>query len=176
VQQLRRDGYLHESAPHLSLVRREDLFGKWQAAAMRRVKEAPMRFLLSGSQRIELRRMLRRDRACLALFAAAEALKLGFVHGIPPHIYVPRLDPESIAAWKNIIPAEPSEVPDLILRQAPAPHSVFRGAVKVEDVWVSDVIQVWLDVSSHPSRGKEQADLIRHRILDQVIGEKHSRG
>jgi len=30
VQQLQREGYLHESAPYLSLVRREDLLGRWQ--------------------------------------------------------------------------------------------------------------------------------------------------
>jgi hypothetical protein len=37
----------------------------------------------------------------------------------------------------------------------------------------SDVIQVWVDVSSHPSRGREQADLIRKRILARVIEGKH---
>jgi hypothetical protein len=29
----------------------------------------------------------------------------------------------------------------------------------------SDILQVWLDVSQHPSRGKEQADLIWRRVL-----------
>jgi hypothetical protein len=28
---------------------------------------------------------------------------------------------------------------------------------------------VWLDVSSHPSRGQEQAEMIRRRVLDPVI-------
>lgn len=32
--------------------------------------------------------------------------------------------------------------------------------------------QVWVDVSSHPSRGREQADLIRKRVLERVIKEK----
>lgn len=177
VQQLQRDGYLHESAPHLSLVRREDLFQRWQASAMRRVREVPVRFLLRSNPRNELRRMLRSgERACLALFAAAEALRVGFVHGVPPHVYVRRLDSAGIAAWKSIVPAERHEAPDLLLRQAPAPQSVFRGVVRVDDVPVCDILQVWLDVSSHPSRGKEQADLIRRRILNQVIRDKHARG
>ncbi len=67
VQQLQREGYRHESEPHLHLVRREDLFRRWQASAVRRVKEAPMRFLLRKDPQIELRRMLRSGRACLAL-------------------------------------------------------------------------------------------------------------
>lgn len=176
MQQLRRDGYLNESAPHLALVRREDLFRNWQVVAMRRVKEVPMRFLLRGNQQIELRRILRSDHACLALFAAAEALKVGFVHGVPPHVYVQRLDPPSIAAWKNIVPVEPNEAPDFIMRQAPVPESIFRGSVRVDDVPVCDILQVWLDVSSHPSRGQEQTDLIRRRILDPVIRGERARG
>jgi hypothetical protein len=30
-------------------------------------------------------------------------------------------------------------------------------------------VQVWLDVSAHPARGQEQADLIRNRVLNPVI-------
>lgn len=174
VNQLRRDGYLHESARHLDLVRREDLFHNWQvSAAARRIKEVPMRFLLRGNQDVELRRMLRSHRACLALFAAAEALKVGFVHGVPPHVYAQHLDRAGVAAWKNVVRAEPNEAPNLIVRQASFPHSIFRGAVNVDDVMVSDILQVWLDVSSHPSRGKEQAEVIQRRILDPVIRGKH---
>jgi hypothetical protein len=46
---------------------------------------------------------------------------------------------------------------------------VFRGAVHAGGVAVSDVLQVWLDVSSHPSRGQEQANVIRKRVLERVI-------
>jgi hypothetical protein len=176
VQQLRREGYLHESQPYLSLVRREDLFRRWQAAVSRRVKEVPMRFILRGDPQVELRRMFRGGRACLGLFAAADALRFGFVEGVPPYVYVQRLGPANIAAWKNIVPAEQGEQPDLILRQAPAPQSVFRGLVRVDDMPVCDILQVWLDVSSHPSRGKEQADLIRERVLDPVIRGDDARG
>ena len=176
LHQLRRDGYLHESVRHLGLVRREDLFRNWQLSAMRRIKEVPMRFLLRGNQEVELSRMLRSHRACLALFAAAEALKIGFVHGVPPHVYAQHLDRAGVAAWKNVVRAEPNEVPDLIVRQASAPHSIFRGAVSVDGVLVSDIIQIWLDVSSHPSRGKEQADLIRRRLLEPIIAGESSHG
>lgn len=176
VQQLQRDGYLHESQAYLSLVRREDLFNRWQAAVSRRVKEVPMRFILRGDPQAELRRMFRSGRACLALFAAASALHFGFVEGVPPYVYVQRLGPASIAAWKNIVPAEQGEQPDLILRQAPAPQSVFRGLVRADGLPACDILQVWLDVSSHPSRGREQADLIRDRVLDPVIRGDDARG
>jgi hypothetical protein len=172
VQQLQDEGYLSESGQYLSLVRREDLFRRWQASAERSVKEAPMRYLLKGDPRAQLRKMLSSGRACLALFAAAEALKLGFVEGVPPYVYVERVQPSSLSAWKNLRPCEPGEPPELILRQALAPQSVFRGLVRPDGMAASDVLQVWVDVASHPSRGREQADLIRKRVLERVIKEK----
>ena len=131
-----------------------------------------MRFLLKGDQRAQLRRMLSSGRACLALFAAAEALKLGFVEGVPPYVYVERIQPSILSAWKNLRQCVPGEPPDLILRQAPAPQSVFRGLVRPNGMAASNVLQVWVDVASHPSRGREQADLIRKRVLERVIKEK----
>jgi hypothetical protein len=35
----------------------------------------------------------------------------------------------------------------------------------------SDVLQVWLDVAVHPSRGAEQAELIRRRVLGPIISQ-----
>jgi hypothetical protein len=169
VQQLQREGYLHESAPNLRLVRREDLFGRWQALSARSPREVPMRFLLPGDRKDRLRRMLGSGRACLALFAAADALGVGFVSGVPPYVYVQRIQPANLAAWKNLRVCAAGEPPDVIVRQAPAPQSVFRGVVRPEGMAASDVLQVWVDVASHPSRGREQADMIRKRILHRVI-------
>ena len=170
VQQLQREGYLHESGVHFRLVRRDDLFRRWQASSLRRVNEAPMRFLLRGSDsRAALQRMLDSGRACLALFAAADALGVGFVQGVPPYVYVRRLSPASLSAWKNLVPVAPGEAPDLIVRQAPSPESVFRGMVRPHGMASCDVLQVWLDVSEHPARGEEQADLIRRRLLNRII-------
>jgi len=169
VQQLEREGYLHESARHLRLVRRDDLFSRWQALSARSPREVAMRFLLPGDRRAQLRRMLASDRACLALFAAADALRLGFVSGVPPYVYVQRIQPANLAAWKNLRACSPGESPDVIVRQAPAPQSVFRGLVRPEGVAACDVLQVWVDVASHPSRGREQADLIRKRVLHRLI-------
>lgn len=169
VQQLEREGYLHESAPYLHLVRREDLFSRWQTLSARSPREVPMRFLLPGDRQAQLRRMLGSGRACLALFAAADALRLGFVSGVPPYVYVHRIQPANLAAWKNLRPCAPGEPPELIVRQAPAPQSVFRALVRPEGMAACDVLQVWVDVASHPSRGREQADMIRKRVLHRVI-------
>jgi hypothetical protein len=169
VQQLEREGYLHESAPYLRLVRREDLFSRWQAVSARSARELPMRFLLPGDRQSQLHKMLRSGRACLALFAAADALRLGFVSGVPPYVYVHRIQPANLAVWKNLRACAPGESPDLIVRQAPAPQSVFRGLVRPEGMPACDVLQVWVDVASHPSRGREQADMIRKHVLDRVI-------
>jgi hypothetical protein len=169
VQQLREEGYLHEAQSPLALVRREDLFARWQSSGDRPVREVPMRFRLPGEPQAQLRKVLGSGRACLALFAAADALQLGFVRGVPPYVYVERLRSSDLSAWKNLRPCEPGEPPDLLLRQAPAPQSVFRGMVRAESGAASDVLQVWVDVASHPARGREQADLIRQRVLDPLI-------
>ena len=169
VQQFEREGYLHESAQHLRLVRRDDLFVRWQALSARSPREVAMRFLLPDDPKAQLHRMLASGRACLALFAAADALRFGFVSGVPPYVYVQRIQPANLAAWKNLRACSPGESPDVIVRQAPAPQSVFRGMVRPEGMAACDVLQVWVDVASHPSRGREQADLIRKRVLHRLI-------
>jgi len=169
VQKLGREGYLHESAPYLHLVRREHLFSRWQSLSSRSPREVPMRFLLPGDRQAQLRRFLGGARAGLALFAAADAMRLGFVGGVPPYVYVHRLRAASLAGWKDLRACAPGEPPDLIVRQAPAPQSVFRGLVWPDGLAACDVLQVWVDVASHPSRGREQADLIRRRVLHRVL-------
>ena len=166
VQQLRREGYLHESKAYLSLVRRDHLFQLWLASVTGRIKEVRMRYLLrSGHPPAVRRQMLESGHACLALFAAAHALDVGVVEGVPDHVYVRRLAIADLAGWKGMSPAAPGEAPDLIVRQAPAVQSVFRGTVRLEGLACCDILQIWLDVSSHPSRGQEEADFIRRSVL-----------
>jgi hypothetical protein len=176
VRQLQLEGHLEEAAPYLSVVRREELFSRWQVASSGRVEEVPMRFLLGGGTPSQLRRLLSGERACLGLFAAADALGLGLVSGVPRHVYLPRLTVANEVAWRNVRPVGPGEQPDFILRRARAAQSVFRGAVRPNGVAASDVLQVWLDVSGHPARGREQAAHIRRRVLEPLISGKRARG
>lgn len=170
ASRLREEGFLEESGPTLQLVRRGDLFRRWQSAAQRSTPEWRMRFLMPGADRSQLRALLSRHLACLGLFAAAEHLGLGHVSGVPPYVYVPRTSRSAPQAWKELVPALAGEPAQLIVKQASAPQSVFRGAVSDEGVRVADVLQIWLDASSHPARGMEQADLIRRTALRNVIG------
>ncbi len=53
-----------------------------------------------------------------------------------------------------------------------ARKSVFRAAVVRDGVPVADILQVWLDASSHPARGEAQAEEISHRVLAPIFEEK----
>jgi DNA-binding MarR family transcriptional regulator len=186
VRQLEAEGFLDRYADQLELVRVEDLLEEWQAAERRAFKEIPCRWVIPGHGQKQfesaLREYLARDprqgspakyadrrspRACLGLFSAAEALGLGFVHGVPPVLYVERMEGELIQQLG--ISQERASQADVYLRIPAHKESVFRPAVDQEGILVSDVLQVWLDVSNHPSRGKEQADRIREQVLHPLL-------
>jgi hypothetical protein len=170
VSRLREEGFLNESLNSLELVRRHELFHRWQSAALRSAPEARMRYLVPNASS-GIKKIVLNHKACLGLFAAADALHVGHVSGVPAYVYVQKVPRSLRETWKGLIPAKPGERADVILRQASAPQSVFRGAVWADGVLVSDILQVWLDVSAHSSRGKEQANLLRHKVLGTVLGE-----
>ena len=170
VRRLREDGLVDESGPALRLVRREMLFSRWQSAAMRSSPELRMCFVIPGDAQRQLRKLMSGREACVGLFAAADLLNLGHVSGVPPYVYVRRLSPMQKQAWSSVVPAAAGEQPHVILKQALTPESLFRGAVLVDGMPVSDVLQLWLDTSAHPSRGAEQADFLRRKVLSDVLG------
>lgn len=171
LQQLRSEGFLSEASSHLRLVRREELFRRWGAAAMRPCPEMPCRFLLRIPAAEQIRGLLGRhpEDACLGLFAAADALDIGHVSGVPPYVHVQKLPKVGGSDWPGLM-AHPTDRPDLVLRQAPFPQSTFRGAVKRGGIRVTDIVQVWLDVMNHPARGAEQAGLIYSKYLLPLVG------
>lgn len=171
LQQLRSEGYLSESSAYLKLVRREELFRRWSGAAMRSSPEMPCRFLIRAPLAQQVRGLLSKhsEDTCLGLFAAADALGIGHVSGVPPYIYVRKLPHVGGSDW-NGLTGHPSERPDVILRQAPFQQSIFRGAINQDGVLVADIIQVWLDVVSHPTRGAEQGALIYKKYLEPLVG------
>jgi hypothetical protein len=173
LQQLRSEGYLSDSSPHLTLVRREELFRRWDAAAMRSCSEMPCHFLLRAPVPQQIRGLLGRhpEDACLGLFAAADELHIGHVSGVPPYVYVRKLPQVGASDWSGLM-AHPVERPDLILRQAPFPQSTFRGAIDRNGLMVTDIIQTWLDVKHHPARGAEQATLIYEKFLSPIVGNR----
>ena len=173
VELLKSEGFLHESEPCLRLVRRESLFSRWQASSQRSTHEEPQRFVLRGDPLRQIEGLMKGDdRACLGLFAAARALNLGLVEGVPPFVDVERLPRGGPSPWKELRPCRTGESPELILRKPLAPRSVFRGMVQAGAMAASDVIQTWLDVSDHPARGEEQAGFIHDRVLGPVVERK----
>ncbi len=191
VAQLRRDGFLDESAG-LRLVRIRDLLEEWRAANRRVPLDVPGRWLFPPKDsRKQLRESLRSwaksrlecvllpqppvwsqgaKRASLGMFAACDALGLGFVSGAPLHVYVEDISPRALEEL-GLAVANSEERVDVYLRQPKYPEAMFRGAVWQEGVAASDVLQCWLDVADHPVRGQEQARQIWNRVLEPKLLE-----
>src|SRR5215467_338193 len=185
VRQLSDEGFLEERSG-LRLVRTEELLERWSRASHYRPQETPARWILSGEKNrfhaalrsyasgtASLRSGSKRagrvpPRLCLGLFAAAEALGFKFVHGVQPHLYIERIDREALRELGlSLEPA--SREADVFVRVPKYPEAVFRAAVERDGVPTSDILQVWLDVSNHPARGKDQADLLRKRVFSQIL-------
>jgi hypothetical protein len=183
VRQLRQEGFLDRNDEPLRLVRREELLRRWQAAHLRGAPELPLRWIIPRKSERPLPAALHSylvqpnvknepaPRACLGLFAAAESLGFGFVHGVPPYFYLESLDREVLSRM-GLSPEGAEQRPDVYVRIPAFRESVFRAAVVRDGVPVADILQVWLDVSSHPARGEAQAEEIRHRVLAPIFEEK----
>lgn len=169
VRRLQEEGFLDHSSRSLRLVRRRELFRRWQSWAMRSSPELRMAFLIPGAGNRQLHKAASQLDACIGLFSAADLLGVGHVSGVPPYIYVRRLSSHSNESWPGLVPSGPGESPQVIVKQSSCPESLYRGAVRVDDVRVCDVLQLWLDVSAHPSRGSEQADHLRRKVLHGIL-------
>lgn len=192
IEQFSKAGFLEEEHEGLRVVRIEELMNRWLAANQRSVSEIGVRWVLRGKKdalwnairsyvQEKQRRRLEKDhlvvhrpRACLALFAAAEALGLGFVHGVQPYLYIERIEPR-ILQKLGFSASNVDADPDVYIRVPRDDESVFRAVVLKDGVPVCDVLQVWLDVAQHLSRGREQADLIWRKILAPALLAKEKR-
>jgi len=174
VEQLSLEGFLDEASPHLRLVRRGELLRRWKISQHRRGPEIRYRMAVSRPVRDSIARWFPNYRACLGYFAAAEELGAGFVRGVPPHVLLessaalPR-GMQAAEAARELIEAKESESYDLVVQLPKAKRSIFNGVVRPNGVPCSDIIQVWLDVSEHPSRGKEQAALIFEKYFAEIV-------
>lgn len=187
IRQLSNEGFLDERRGRLRLVRIEELMQRWLGSSMRSVREIPARWIIRGGkdqlssavqsyvslqdagrskrQRSREVRIVRvAPRVCIGVFSAADLLGIRFAHGAGQHLYLDR--PEPAALNQLGLSLEDGERDSQVLIRIPENHeAVFRPAVKHNGVPVSDILQVWLDVSHHPSRGKEQAEQIWKRVL-----------
>jgi len=186
VEQLSKEGFLDSGSGVLRVVRSKELMNRWLAASQRRVVEIPMRWVLHkgkkalanalrsyessaslhsrDAEKSEGYLSLPRPRLCLGLFEAAEALGVGFVRGVKPYLYLERWNADVIRDL-GLSGNSGEEQADIYIRIPRNHESIFRGAVRNDGVPVSDILQIWLDVAQHPSRGREQADVIWRKIL-----------
>jgi hypothetical protein len=102
-------------------------------------------------------------------FAAIARLGFQFVHGVPLHLYVDDLS-EATLRRLNLVRAESNQASQIILRKSRWPESVFRAAVERGGQPTTDILQSWLDVSQHPARGSEQANVLWTRVLAPALG------
>lgn len=194
VRQLAREALLDDRGGHLEIVRVEHLLGRWAAANQQALREIPVRWVirkephqllaavksyaleadaasLSRSKPRFGRIARAQPRCAIGLFAAADVLGLGFVHGVPPHIYLERLDLD-VLRQLGLSLEDADRRADAYICLPANREAVFRAAVRRGGLPVSDVLQVWLDVSGHPARGRGQADEIRKRALGSLFGKK----
>jgi len=200
VRQLSNEGFLDDRKGRLRLVRLEELLERWRAASQNSVREIHARWIIRGGK-TQLRsaaglyasrmdqksvslkrsgkpqRISSPPRICVGLFAAAELLGIGFVRGVAPHLYLERVDPEALKQL-GLSLENAERNPDVQLRIPENRQSIFRPAVRHAGVPVSDIVQLWLDVASHPARGKEQAEQIWKKVLGPALrseGDERSR-
>ena len=96
-----------------------------------------------------------------------------FVHGIQPHLYIERVEQEALRELGLSLETAGREA-DVFVRVPKYPEAVLRAAVERDGVPTSDILQVWLDVSNHPARGKARANLLRKRVFSQVLDKAHA--
>ena len=194
VNQLANEGFLDEHNEHLQIVRADELLERWVSTNRKMSRDVPVRWIIkkdekqffasvaryaaeskaenSPKSRVRSGRILKpQPRCCVGLFAAADALGLGFVRGVPPHLYLERLDFDVLQ--KLGLSVEHSDRrSDIYIRVPSNREAIFRPAVLRDGVPVSDVLQVWLDASAHAARGREQADEIGRRVLKPLLSQR----
>jgi hypothetical protein len=105
--------------------------------------------------------------AALCRYSACEALGVSIVSGAIPSVYLADWDASTLDS-AGLRPALAGEQPELVLVEPRFPESVRRGAVQTSQGRCTDIIQCYLDLVDHPTRGREQADAILAKLKSFV--------
>jgi hypothetical protein len=172
---LKDAGFIEESSAGLEVVRREDLLSAWLAAVRRPPAEVRAAFPIPVRDPLPVLEPRVKavqsagQKIAWGSFAAVARLGFRFVHGAPVHLYVDDLS-EMTLGRLNLVRAEANQASSVILRKPRWPESVFRAAVERNGQPTTDILQSWLDVSQHPARGAEQANVLWTRVLAPALG------
>lgn len=190
VNQLAKEGFLNDRRDDLHIVRVDELLERWVSANRHMARDVPARWILGDEDqfyealsdyfapRSESKSSIRSGRigkvlprCCMGLFRAAHSLGFGFVLNAPPYLYLEWLSPDVLQKL-GLSLQDADRRADVYLRVPSNKEAVFRAAVRQEGLRVADAIQIWLDVSVHPARGREQADEIRRRVLKPLFEKR----
>lgn len=177
LNQLANEKFLDEQSEHPQVARLEELLERWVSANRRMSRDVSARWIIRKDEKqffadLASGRIRKpRSRLCIGLFAAADALGFGFVRGVSSYLYLERLDLEELQKL-GLSLDDADRRSDIYIRVPSNKEAVFRAAVLRDGLPVSDVMQVWLDASAHPSRGREQADEIRKRVLKPLFEKR----
>ena len=194
LRQLEDEGFLDHSLPVARLVNLERLLSRWQSAMLKPQKQISCRWLIRGGDERRLvnainkyqssmsedgidsrsageQDLQRNLRLCLGGYAAASWLGFGHVSGMPPLLYLERINSEVLGRL-GLAKIEDSRPADVLVKIPSFREAVFRAAVIRNNIRISDVVQVWLESSVNSARGVEQADHIKRRCLDPMIQDK----
>ena len=122
VHRLADQGFVDKGQDYLKLVRTENCFSDGFRPTVKQFAEIPAHWIIGRSteqlyaslaeyacdgidpasrERGREDSIVRaRVRCCLGLFAAADVLGFGFVRGVPPHIWLERVDPDVLKAFR----------------------------------------------------------------------------
>jgi hypothetical protein len=180
VRQLERDEFLDKESDHLRLVHREELMRRWQAAYLRPTPERPLRIDRANHEQ-QFPAVLRQfnDKspsrsapiACLGVSAAAECLRFEPTQRFTPSFYLENVDRRVLASM-GFSPDDAEFRPDLLVRAPFFRKSVFKAAVTRDGILVSDIIQIWLDITSPLAGDTALADEIHQRALAKIFIEQ----
>jgi len=196
---LRQDSHLADTRRGFELVRIEALLSRWSGVLAESVQDVPAWLMgwASGRDEGEVWREIRRvsaedsvrlsrreeDRGFYAsrpkyedsltvavgLFAAANLLGVGHVLGVPTHLYVYEIDGHAVRSLGVELRRRSEQPPDLFLRMPYSSRAVFRCRIIRDGCPVTDVVQAYVDLLSHPTRGAEQAEVFWEKYLQHSL-------
>ncbi len=180
ISELEQRGFIQKRRGALAMVRAGALLEQWASAQDPAPIERGAQFLFPASDALaHMREVLRNQghaqaveksnqarrpgRACLGLFSACEQLGVSMVRGAQVHVYVSQFSKAFLQDLELVEVSSLAEA-DVLLRKPQAPASVFGAQVISQGVPAADILQCYLDIHRHPSRGEEQAQELMHQM------------
>jgi hypothetical protein len=168
TRRLHGEAYLEKRQGRLHLVEPAKLLDAWRDAGPSSSAErlAYYSFEPGMTERLAKLSAVARSRGwryAVTSFAAA-SLVAPFVQGIETlEWYVE--DTTAVPGWIGAMGLRPVQAGPNVMLRVPADPGVFHLARTINDVTVVGPVQLYLDLWSEPSRGREQAEFLRQHIL-----------